>query len=59
MVAPATTGLIDRADLVAALDRAAANKVTVLSAPAGSGKTCLLRAWPTAPRGRVGLRLSR
>ncbi|HEV7655632.1 MAG TPA: LuxR C-terminal-related transcriptional regulator [Mycobacteriales bacterium] len=45
MVAPATTGLIDREDLLAALDRAAASKVTVISAPAGSGKTSLLRAW--------------
>ncbi|HEX4703938.1 MAG TPA: LuxR C-terminal-related transcriptional regulator [Pseudonocardiaceae bacterium] len=38
-------GLIDRHDLVAALDRAAEHKVTVISAPAGSGKTSLLRAW--------------
>jgi LuxR family maltose regulon positive regulatory protein len=44
-VAPATPRLIDRGDLLAALDRAAAGKVTVISAPAGSGKTCLLRAW--------------
>jgi len=39
---------------VAALDRAVARKVTVISAPAGSGKTSLLRAWaarsaPTQP----------
>src|SRR4249920_1316752 len=44
-VAPATPRLIDRGDLLAALDRAAARKVTILSAPAGSGKTSLLRAW--------------
>jgi LuxR family transcriptional regulator, maltose regulon positive regulatory protein len=44
-VAPATPRLIDRSDLLAALDRAAAGKVTILSAPAGSGKTSLLRAW--------------
>jgi LuxR family maltose regulon positive regulatory protein len=44
-VAPATPRLIDRGDLVAALDRAAARKVTVISAQAGSGKTSLLRAW--------------
>src|SRR6266511_3707282 len=44
-VAPAAPRLIDRGDLLAALDRAAASKVTVISAPAGSGKTCLLRAW--------------
>jgi LuxR family maltose regulon positive regulatory protein len=48
-VAPATPGLIDRGDLVAALDRAAASKVTVISAPAGSGKTSLLRAWADRP----------
>jgi LuxR family transcriptional regulator, maltose regulon positive regulatory protein len=44
-VAPATPRLIDRDDLLAALDRAVARKVTILSAPAGSGKTSLLRAW--------------
>ena len=49
-VAPATPRLIDRNDLLAALDRAAAGKVTILSAPAGSGKTSLLRAWA----GRAG-----
>ncbi len=48
-VAPAAPRLIDRGDLVAALDRAAASKVTVISAPAGSGKTSLLRAWAGRP----------
>ncbi|WP_328526708.1 LuxR C-terminal-related transcriptional regulator [Kribbella sp. NBC_00359] len=48
-VAPATPRLIDRGDLVAALDRAAARKVTIISAPAGSGKTCLLREWAGRP----------
>jgi LuxR family transcriptional regulator, maltose regulon positive regulatory protein len=48
-VAPAAPRLIDRGDLVAALDRAAAGKVTVISAPAGSGKTSLLRAWAGRP----------
>jgi LuxR family transcriptional regulator, maltose regulon positive regulatory protein len=48
-VAPATPGLIDRGDLIAALDRAAAGKVTIISAPAGSGKTSLLRAWADRP----------
>jgi LuxR family maltose regulon positive regulatory protein len=47
--APAGPRLIDRGDLVAALDRAAASKVTVISAPAGSGKTSLLRAWADRP----------
>ncbi|MFE9877819.1 AAA family ATPase [Streptomyces sp. NPDC005784] len=46
---PAAPRLIDRDDLVAALDRAAAGKVTVISAPAGSGKTSLLRAWADRP----------
>jgi LuxR family maltose regulon positive regulatory protein len=40
-----TPRLIDRADLLAALDRAAARRVTIISAPAGSGKTSLLHAW--------------
>jgi LuxR family maltose regulon positive regulatory protein len=48
-VAPAAPRLIDRGDLVAALDRAAASKVTVISAPAGSGKTTLVRAWAGRP----------
>jgi LuxR family maltose regulon positive regulatory protein len=48
-VAPAAPRLIDRDNLLAALDRAAAGKVTVISAPAGSGKTCLLRAWADRP----------
>src|SRR6476620_8154584 len=43
--ARATPRLIARGDLVAALDRAATRKVTIISAPAGSGKTSLLRAW--------------
>jgi LuxR family maltose regulon positive regulatory protein len=41
--------LIDRGDLLAALDRAAASKVTIISAPAGSGKTSLLRVWAGRP----------
>jgi LuxR family maltose regulon positive regulatory protein len=41
--------LIDRGDLLAALDRAAARRVTTISAPAGSGKTSLLRAWAGRP----------
>src|SRR5580692_6087669 len=40
-----TGGLIRRDDLLAALDRASLRKVTVISAPPGSGKTSLLRAW--------------
>ena len=45
-----TAGLVDRHDLLAALDQAAGRRVTVISAPAGSGKTSLLRAWA----GRAG-----
>ncbi len=48
-MAPATPRLIGRDDLLAALDRAAASKVTIISAPAGSGKTSLLRAWADRP----------
>src|SRR5438105_11563535 len=39
------SGLIERGELVAALDHAAEHQVTIVSAPAGSGKTSLLRAW--------------
>ena len=45
--------LIARDDLLGSLDRAAAGKVTIISAPAGSGKLSLLRAWAVgrgAPR---------
>ena len=52
---PAGSRLIDRGDLVAALDRAAARKVTIISAPAGSGKTSLLRAWADRPGQRQRL----
>src|ERR1700741_3084392 len=38
-------GLLLRDDLLAALDRSTLRKVTVISAPPGSGKTSLLRAW--------------
>ena len=38
-------GLLDRADLLLLLDRAVTKRVTVISAPPGSGKTSLLRAW--------------
>ncbi|MFC5831436.1 LuxR C-terminal-related transcriptional regulator [Nonomuraea insulae] len=42
---PARTGLIKRGDLIAVLDRAVEKQVTIISAPAGSGKTSLLRMW--------------
>ncbi len=38
-------GLLRRDGLLVALDRASLRKVTVISAPPGSGKTSLLRAW--------------
>ncbi len=41
----AAGGLLDRGDLLQLLDRAVTKRVTVISAPAGSGKTSLLRAW--------------
>jgi LuxR family maltose regulon positive regulatory protein len=37
--------LVDRGRLVDALDRTVTRRVTLISAPAGSGKTSLLRAW--------------
>ncbi len=46
-------GLIDRHDLVAALDRATQLPVTIVSAPAGSGKTSLLRTWADRPGRRT------
>jgi LuxR family maltose regulon positive regulatory protein len=42
---PVHLRLIDRVALLAALDRAAAGKVTIVAAPAGSGKSSLIRAW--------------
>src|SRR5580658_10487988 len=45
----AEPGLIRRHNLVAALDRAAQKPVTIISAPAGTGKTSLLRAWASQP----------
>jgi ATP/maltotriose-dependent transcriptional regulator MalT len=49
--------VIDRLDLVAALDHAAGKRVTIISAPAGSGKTSLLRVWAGRSRqdGRIAL----
>jgi LuxR family transcriptional regulator, maltose regulon positive regulatory protein len=48
----ATPRLIGRGDLLAALDHAAAKRVTIISAPAGSGKTSLLRVWADRPEQR-------
>jgi LuxR family maltose regulon positive regulatory protein len=46
---PAAPRLVQRGDLLASLDRAAHAKVTLVSAPAGGGKTSLLRAWADGP----------
>src|ERR1700749_4270643 len=49
--------LIERDGLLAALDRATTGKVAIIAAPAGSGKTSLLRAWADrrAARGQVAM----
>ena len=45
----AELGLIPRHNLVGTLNGAAQKRVTIISAPAGSGKTSLLRAWAAQP----------
>jgi LuxR family transcriptional regulator, maltose regulon positive regulatory protein len=42
---PLTHGLLDREHLLRKLDRSVTRRATVISAPAGSGKTSLLRVW--------------
>src|SRR6202140_5611975 len=42
---PGATGLVSRHELFGVLDRALLGRVTVVSAPPGSGKTVLLRSW--------------
>src|SRR6266849_1089702 len=42
---PGATGLVPRRELFGVLDRALSGRVTVVSAPPGSGKTFLLRSW--------------
>jgi LuxR family maltose regulon positive regulatory protein len=45
-------GLLDREDVLGVLDHAVTRRVTILSAPPGSGKTSLLRAWADRSAGR-------
>src|SRR6202050_5190519 len=45
----AEPGLIHRHGLMAALNRAAQKRVSIVSASAGTGKTSLLRAWAGQP----------
>ena len=52
---PAAPRLIQRGELLASLDRAAEAKVTLISAPAGSGKTSLLHTWADGPGRRYRL----
>ncbi|MDX6630912.1 MAG: LuxR family transcriptional regulator, maltose regulon positive regulatory protein, partial [Gaiellales bacterium] len=52
---PGATGVVRRRELFDVLDRALSGRVTVVSAPPGSGKTFLLRSWleQAEPRLRV------
>ena len=45
----AEPGPIHRDELMATLNRAAQKRVTIVSSPAGTGKTSLLRAWADQP----------
>ena len=45
----AEPGPIHRDELMATLNRAAQKRVTIISSPAGTGKTSLLRAWADQP----------
>ena len=47
-------GLVQRPRLIERLERGTASKVTLVSAPAGFGKTTLLADWLASRTGRVG-----
>ncbi|MFD0635771.1 ATP-binding protein [Catenulispora yoronensis] len=51
MEVPGRLRLIDRNSLLAMLDRAVAGKVTIITGPAGSGKTSLVRSWADRAQG--------
>src|SRR4051812_8434457 len=58
--APTVAGVIERSRLFDLLDRGAAGPVTLICAPAGSGKTMLVRSWlevrgPAMPVARVAV----
>jgi LuxR family maltose regulon positive regulatory protein len=52
-VPPPRAQLVPRPRLLARLDAGLSGKLTLLSAPAGYGKTTLLSAWRATPRGRA------
>jgi LuxR family maltose regulon positive regulatory protein len=49
----AKQGLLERAELQSTLDQLVTKRVTIISAPAGSGKTSLLSAWARSSEHRV------
>src|ERR1700688_5242963 len=53
---PGAPGLVARRELFDVLDRALSGRVTVVSAPPGSGKTVLLRSW--LEQAKPGLRVA-
>jgi LuxR family transcriptional regulator, maltose regulon positive regulatory protein len=53
-VGPGRLQLIPRPAALAALDRAATGRVTIITAPAGSGKSSLLRSWADQQRQEQG-----
>lgn len=55
---PPEPRVLQRPRLMRALDEAAAQRLTLLAAPAGSGKTALLSAWANAQDSRASARLA-
>jgi LuxR family transcriptional regulator, maltose regulon positive regulatory protein len=52
---PSSTPFVDRPRLVAVLDRGVRGPLTLISAPAGSGKTVLVRAWMAEAAKRISI----